>query len=204
MKIHWDVAQGSAEWDTLRAGKWGSSSAAVIMGGLDTSGLSSLIKDVAWGRVYGPIEGGYRNSAMDRGHLVEPESRDWYAFEKRVVVREAGLVEHATVPHVIWSPDGLIEPRGAIEAKNPLHKAFMEVKRTGKIPAEYRWQCRWAMWVGQLDYLDFVCYHPLAGGLIVPAEITDTDKQQMEERVHLLEKRVAEWVDILTDARAVA
>ena len=37
----------------------------------------------------------------------------------------AGLVEHATIPNVSWSPDGLIEPKGAIEAKNPLHKSWM-------------------------------------------------------------------------------
>ncbi len=200
--IHWDVEQGSPDWYALKAGKWSSSKAAIIMGGPETKGLDSLIKDIAWGRRYGPIEESFRSGAMERGSRMEPESRDWYALEKLTPVLQAGLVEHATIPHVAWSPDGLIEPGGGIEGKCPLHKAFMEVKRTGKIPAEYRWQCKWGMWVGQLDYLDFVCYHPLAGGLIVPAEVTESEKQQMEERVYVLEKRVAEWLDILDDRKA--
>jgi hypothetical protein len=201
-KIHWDIEQGTPEWNAMRAGKWGSSKANVIMGGLTTDGLANLIKDVAWGRVFGPPDDGYRNAIMERGSLMEPESRDWYAFERRVVIREAGLVEHATAPHVTWSPDGLIEPGGAIEAKSPLHKAWMECKRTGLIPSEYRWQCRWAMWVGELEYLDFVSYHPLAGGLIVPATVTEAERQQMAERVDLLEKKVAEWVEIISEKKA--
>ena len=91
-KIHWDIEQGTPEWNAMRAGKWGSSKANVIMGGLTTDGLANLIKDVAWGRVFGPPDDGYRNAIMERGSLMEPESRDWYAFERRVVIREAGLV----------------------------------------------------------------------------------------------------------------
>jgi len=200
--IHWDLEQNTPAWDAMRAGKWGSSKANVIMGGLETSGLASLVQDVAWGRVFGPIDAGYRNGAMDRGHVMEPESRDWYAFEKKAIVRQAGLVEHATVPHVIWSPDGIVQPRGGIEAKNPLHKAWMEVKRTGKVPSEYRWQSKWAMWVGELDYLDFCCYHPLAGGMIITCEPSPEDAERMQERVYLLETKVAEWVGILTDRKA--
>ena len=201
--IHWGIEQGTPEWDAMRAGKWGSSSAAVIMGGLDTDGLKSLIKDIAWGRVYGPPDPGFKGAAMARGHIVEPDARDWYAFTKRVPVLQAGVVEHATVSNVMWSPDGLTEG-GAIEAKSPLHKAWMDCKRTGKIPSEYRWQCKWAMWTGALGYLDFVSYHPLAGGLIIPAEVTPTECYQMEERVYLLEKKVGEWIDILTDKKEAA
>lgn len=200
--IHWDLEQGTDRWHAMRAGKWGSSCAGVIMGGLDTKGLDSLIQDIAWGRVFGPIEGGYKNTAMERGQLMEPESRDWYAFEKRAVVREAGLVEHASVPHVIWSPDGLIDPHGAIEAKNPLHKAWMQCKRTRFVPAEYRWQCKWAMWVGELEWIDFVCYHHRAGGMVIRCEPNPSEADQMESRVYDLEKKVSVWIDVIADRKA--
>lgn len=195
--FHYDVLQGTDEWHSLRAGKWSASKAAVIMGGLETSGLESLIKDIAWERVYGTIEGSFKSAAMERGNEMEPESRDWYAFEKGVAIDQVGFIEHATVPNVGWSPDGLIGTDGAIEAKNPLHKAWMDVRRTGKVPSEYRWQTRWGMWVGQLYWMDFIAYHPKAGGLIVPCEVTAEEKEQMEERVYVLEKRVAVWMDIL-------
>lgn len=188
----------------MKAGKWSASKAAVIMGGLDTSGLDSLIKDIAWERVYGPAEAEWQSTkAMERGNELEFQARDWFAFERDVVVEQVGFVVHGELPNVGWSPDG-IYGRRAIEAKCPLHKAWMEVKRTRKVPAEYRWQCRWAAWVGALDGLDFVAFHPQAGGLIVPCELTESERDQMAERVTLLEPKVAAWVEILTDKKEAA
>ncbi|MGN6282128.1 YqaJ viral recombinase family protein [Frateuria sp.] len=203
--IHRDFDQHSPEWYAIKAGKFSASKAAIIMGGLDASGLQSLIKDLAWERVYGPTEGGFKSAAMQRGNEVEPEGRDWYAFARDVVVEQVGFVQHAEFPMVGWSPDGLFnKARHGIEAKCPLHKAWMETKRTGKVPAEYRWQCRWGQWVGELDGLDFIAYHPQAGGLIVPCEVTESERQQMAERVALLEPKVQEWVEILTDKKEAA
>lgn len=199
--IHREFAQHTPEWFSMKAGKFSASKAAIIMGNLDTSGLASLIKDLAWERVHGPVEGGFKSAAMERGNEMECEARDWYAFTRDVIVEQVGFVEHASIPNVGWSPDGLIGERSAIEAKCPLHKAWMEIKRTGQVPSEYRWQCRWAMWVGELEALDFAAYHPQGGGLIVPCELTDKEREQMAERVELLEPKVQQWVDILTDKR---
>jgi putative phage-type endonuclease len=202
--IHRDIAQGSPEWFAIKAGKWSASKAAIIMGGLDTSGLASYIKDLAWERVYGPIEGGFKSPAMERGNEVEPEARDYYAFERGVAVEEVGCVIHADLPNVLWSPDGLIEDDGAIEAKSPLHKAWMDCAKSGLVPSEYRWQCKFAMWVGQLSFLDFVAYHPAPGGLIIPCEPSPSDHEQMAERIALLEPKVQAWVDILMSRKVAA
>lgn len=193
--IHREFDQHSPEWLAIRSGKWTASEAAKVMGGLETKGLADLIKSVAWGRVHGPVgEDHFMSSAMARGHELEQEARDWYGFTHDCAPATVGFVEHATVPHVGWSPDS-IDP--ATEIKCLLHKAYMEVLRTRKVPAEYRWQCRWAMWTGELKGLDFVAYHPAAGGIVIPCEVTESEKQQMEERVALLEPRVAEWVEII-------
>lgn len=197
---HFDIAQGSPEWQAIRAGKWSASKAAVIMGGLDTKGLADLVMDVAWSRMYGPIEhSSYKSAAMERGNNLEPGTRERYAFATDRVIRECGFVEHATVPYVGWSPDGLDghNYRHAIEAKNPLHKAYMEVCRTGKIPSEYRHQVKWGMWVGQLDSMDFLVDHPRAGLIVMPCSVTEDEKAQMMARVSLLEGRVKEWIKIL-------
>lgn len=199
---HAEIDQGTPEWHALRAGKFTASHGAVIMGGLDTSGLQGYVKDLAWERIYGKAEGGFKSKAMDRGHEVEPDARDWFAFERDVSVEQVAFVDHGRIANFGWSPDGLFnERRGAIEAKCPLHKAWMEVARTGKVPAEYRWQCRLACTVGRLDGIDFVAYHPDAGGIIVPFEVTNDEKDQIEARVFLLEKRVMEWVEILENRR---
>lgn len=200
---HPEITQGSPEWDDIRAGKWSASKGAVIMGGLDTGGLRDLILDLAWGRVFGPPDPGFKSKAMERGQLVEPESRDWFALTRDVLVEQVGFVEHGRIPHVGWSPDGLYaRRRRAIEAKCPLHKAWMHVQETGKVPAEYRWQCKFACFVGQLDGLVFVAYHPRAGGLTVDVEITDSDKDQIEGRIALLEPKVQARVARLQERKA--
>lgn len=205
--IHREFAQHSDEWYAIRAGKWSASNAGTIMskigerGGM-TLGLQDLVKSVAWGRVYGPSnEPRYQSAAMERGNELEAEARDWYAFTSDALIDEVGFVEHAEIPHVGFSPDGLMAADTAgIEIKCLLHKAWMDVKRTRQVPSEYRWQCRWAMWVGQLEALDFIAYHPQAGGIVIPCEVTDSEKQQMAERVVLLEARVDEWINILREA----
>lgn len=200
---HFDIEQGTPEWDAIRAGKWSASRAGTIMGGLDTKGLADLIMDVAWGRMYGPPEAsGFKSTAMERGNNLEPDSRERYAFLTDHVVDQCGFVEHSTIPYVGWSPDGLVGKKHGIEAKNPLHKAYMEVLRTRKIPAEYRWQCKWAAWTGELETMDFLCNHPSAKLIVIPVEISKSDQEQMEERVALLEPKVAEWLEILSERKA--
>jgi putative phage-type endonuclease len=203
--FHFDIEQGTDEWHAKRAGFWSASKAAVIIGGLTTKGLEDLIMDIAWGRVYGPVEhGSFKSAAMERGNNLEPDTRESYGFTTDRVIDECGFVEHATIPYVGWSPDGLCGRKHGIEAKNPLHKAYMEVKRTRKIPSEYVWQTKWGMWVGELDSMDFLCDHPKAGLIIIPCELSDADKDQMASRVAILEPRVTAWLDILNDERSAA
>lgn len=202
---HFEIEQGTPEWHAAKAGFWSASRAATIMGGLDTLGIKDLVMDIAWGRVHGPVEHStFKSAAMERGNKLEADTRDAYQFLTDRVIDQCGFVEHTTIPHVGWSPDGLCGRKHGIEAKNPLHKAYMEVKRTGKIPSEYRWQVKWGMWVGQLDSMDFLCDHPKAGLIIIPCKVTESEKQQMAERIALLEPRVAEWIDILTDKKDAA
>lgn len=199
--IHRDIEQHSPEWYAIKAGKWSASKAAIIMGGLDTSGLASLVKDIAWERVFGATDGGFQSEAMKRGNLLEAMAREWFAEDQGVTVEQVGFVSHATVPHVGWSPDGLCGPRHGLEAKCPLHKAWMDCKKQMKVPSEYRWQTRWAMWVGELEWMSFVAWHPQSGGILIPCEVTAEEREQMAERVALLEPKVAAWIEVIGNSR---
>ena len=187
-----------------RAGKLTASKAAVVMGGLDTEGLKSYVKDIAWERVYGvPDDEGFQSEAMRRGQLVEAEALAWYAFETDSVIDHDPnrTLDHPSVPMVSASPDALRFDR-VVEVKSPLHRAWMEVARTGCVPSEYRWQCRWQMWCAGLTACDFVAYHPKAGGLIVSFPIDDASILAMVERVPIIETKIAEWIEILTMRKA--
>jgi hypothetical protein len=168
---------------------------------LDTSGLASLVQDIAWERVFGATDGGYQSEAMKRGNAMEAFARQWFAQDQGVTVEEVGFVTHATLPNVGWSPDGLCGPGHGLEAKCPLHKAWMACKKQMKVPSEYRWQTRWAMWVGQLEWMSFVAWHPQAGGILIPCEVTAEECEQMAERVALLEPKVQAWMEVIGNSR---
>lgn len=200
LTIYYDnIKQNSEAWDNIRAGKLTASQAAKVMGRLNTKGLSDLCKSVAWGRVYGhPDEPHYMSSAMLRGHKLEEEARHWYEKETGNEVELTGFAQLDHLPNLGWSPDGLTRKRKVgVEIKCLLHKAYIDVKRTGKIPSEYRWQCRWGNWIGGLDRMDFVAYHPDAGGIIIPATVTEEETSQMRERVVEVERMIQENIRII-------
>ena len=185
-----------------RAGKLTASKASIVMGGLDTKGLADYVKETAWERVYGPPdEEGYKSAAMERGTLLEAEALSWYAFETGSALDQDSdrAIDHPTVPNVAASPDAL-RPDRVVEVKCPMPRAWMEVKRTMKVPADYRWQVRWQMWCAGKNLADFVCYHPSAGGIIIAAELSDEDAKAMADRVPVVEAMIAEWVNILEQA----
>ena len=184
-----------------RLGKLTASKAGVIMGGLDTSGLATYVKALAWERVYGARDEEYRNAAMDRGNELESSALDWYEYQTGAdIERTPGFVQHPTIPYVGCSPDALAADR-TVQIKCPLHGAWMETKRTMQVPSEYRWQCRWEMWVTGRTWCDFVTWHPVAGGLIVPISVAEAELQQMQERAAVVDAMVNKWVDILEDRK---
>lgn len=187
-----------------RLGKLTASKAGVIMGGLDTSGLANYVKALAWERVYGARDEEYRNAAMDRGNALEPQALDWYEFQTGVELeRTPGFIVHPSIPYVGASPDAFVLHGGersfSVQVKCPLHGSWMDTKRTHLVPSEYRWQCRWELWVSGLPTCDFLAWHPIAGGLIVCMKVTSEELDQMAERAALVDKMVQKWVGILTD-----
>lgn len=200
-----EIVQGTEEWHEIRAGCWTASSGAKIMGGLETQGLKDLVKDVAWGRVFGRPDSGYNNASMQRGHEIEPEARDSFAFEREVDVEQMGFVKHRRIPHLGWSPDGLhSERKRGLEIKCLEHKAWIDTFEKREIPSVYRWQVKIACFVGGLDGMDFYVYHPLAGGIALDASITDAEKDQIEGRIAVLESRVQPLIDRLTERKIAA
>lgn len=204
MIIHHDIQQGTPGWNQIRAGKFTASAAAVFVGGEKTEGLKNLIKTVAWGQVFGHAdEPSFSNKSTDRGHQLEPEARDWYMFETGNIVGEVGFVDSSDFESVGWSPDGLIFESqkliGAIEIKCLEHKAFMDVLKSREVPSVYKYQTQWAIWVGKLQWLDFVVYHPQFGGLIIRCYPDVEVHNRFIERLQTTKPLVNEWVKILTN-----
>ena len=199
MLINYEIEQGTDAWLELRAGKFSASNASIFVGDVKNKGFTDLIKTAAWGRAFGAAnEPTYKSASMLRGNELEPEARNWYIFNQGVLVREAGFVQRQDAPHCGWSPDGLVFQDGAlvggIEIKCLEHKAFMDVLADEKIPSVYIYQCQWAIWIGRLEWLDFVAYHPQFGGIVIRCHADSDIISRFEQRLPVAEKMVDDWL----------
>lgn len=197
------LVQGSPEWFAARLGKMTASEAGVVMGSLKSDGIAQYVKDLAWERVYGAGDESFRMSrAMKRGKQLEAQARAWYEFETDTEVEQVGVIDHPRVPWAAASPDGRVPGIKVLEIKCPQHREWMEMANDRRVPAEYRWQTRWQQWCTELHACDFVAYHPVAGGVIVPCEVTAAEIEQMTERAYQVNVMVGEWVERLRARKA--
>ncbi len=191
-----------------RLGKLCASESPVIMGGDGTKGLAALVRRKAGERVFGDLgEEGYKSWAMDRGSEVEDAALDWFELVNDVALLRQQHIDHPTIPNVAATPDGLAPGLFTVEAKSPTFHVFCDTVddwRNGKrglqcVPSEYRWQCRWQPWCAGLTQGRFVAFHPVRGGqgIVVPYEITQSDRDAMAERVVTVEALIRNWVEIL-------
>lgn len=104
-----------------------------------------------------PVEG-FRNAAMERGQLLEPEARQAYEAQTGNLVEQAGFLSHKE--WVGCSPDGLIDADGGLEIKCPDNPVIHVQALHGGMPAEHMAQIQGAMWVTGRQWWDFVSFDP--------------------------------------------
>lgn len=92
---------------------------------------------------------------MNWGHKYEPLSIQLYEYFNDVTVEEFGCIEHASIPYLAASPDGIVTSKRnngrMVEIKNPTTR---EITQTPKM--DYYIQMQLQMEVCQLDGCDFV------------------------------------------------
>tara|TARA_R110000803_G_scaffold43701_6_gene93040 strand:+ start:641 stop:1312 length:672 start_codon:yes stop_codon:yes gene_type:complete len=158
-----DCPQYSPEWWTARLGVPTASNFAKIItpakGDRSTSDdgyIAELIAD-HFDPYYGCPED-YITDAMRRGTEMEPEARNFYAFERGLDVEQVGfcLTDDG---HFGASPDGM-PGEGALELKCPLRKTQVEYLLGGVLPTKYKPQCHGHLVVTGAPWCDFMAYCP--------------------------------------------
>ena len=159
MILH-DYPQGSDEWLRARLGI----PTASRFGDIFTSQgkpsasqgayINQLVSETLFDRP-APV---FQTEWMKRGNDLEPEARDFYAFQRDVTVTECGFVK-TSCGSAGGSPDGLT-PDGGVEIKCPKEDNHVDYLLKGKCPAKYFPQVMGLMWLFERDHWDFVSYHP--------------------------------------------
>jgi hypothetical protein len=99
----------------------------------------------------------FSNHHTERGHEMEPEARDLYAFMRDCEPQQVGFIRNGNKG---GSPDSLVDANGAVEIKTKLPHLQIDCLLSGEIPSEHKAQCQGILWVAEREWIDFVSFWP--------------------------------------------
>ena len=151
--------QGSDEWFKIRCGVPSSSNFDKIV---TTKGEPSKQAEkygykLAGEAIAGKAEETYKNSAMERGTILEDEARQLYQIVNDVEVEQVGFCK---LEGFGCSPDGLVGDKGMLEIKCPMMATHVEYLLKGKMPTTYFQQVQGQLLVMGREWCDFMSYYP--------------------------------------------
>lgn len=158
-----DCAQNSDDWLLSRLGIPTASMFATVLakgrGGGESKTRQKYLYELAGEILTGRPTEGYSNAAMERGHDMEDEARDAYAFLTDHEPIRIGFIRRGRAGA---SPDALIGDDGLLEIKTKQPSRLIEAMLRDKddIPPEHRAQCQGQLWVSEREWLDLAAYWP--------------------------------------------
>jgi hypothetical protein len=200
--IHHKVEQNSDEWFSLRAGRIGGASIGKIMANYGKAfgqPAKDLAVKLAIEQITGvPIESGYTNGHMERGHEQEPVARAMYEEIMFCDVQPGGYFEHSVDQGV--SPDGLVYDDGQIEIKSVIETTHYATIKRGSFDPAYTWQLYYSLMITGREWIDFVSYcatFPPGKRLFVfRVNAKDSDGQ-----FDMINKRINEFRPLVEEAK---
>lgn len=169
MQVH-DMPQGSPEWLAVRRGLPTASMFATIMaqgrGGGESKTRQTYLYKLAGEILTGEPMDNFSNGHMERGHAMEPEARQFYAFMQDAEPQQVGFITNGQKG---CSPDSLIGNDGMLEIKTKLPHLMLAAHEHGGFPSEHWAQCQGQLWVAEREWVDLTCYWPRLKPLIVRA-----------------------------------
>lgn len=156
-----DCSQNSEAWKRARMGIATASSFKTVMAS-GRSGAESLTRKKYLMQLAGEILTGepmenYSNSAMDRGHAMEAEARNYYSFIADVEPEQVGFIRNGRKGA---SPDSLIGSDGLLEIKTACPHILIELVLKDDFPPEHKAQVQGQLWVSEREWTDLIVYWP--------------------------------------------
>jgi len=197
---HYDVVQGTPEWDALRLGCVTGSPIRKILGSKTKSERKTYFDDLLAERVTGQsTPQKFYSDAMRRGSEFEECARALHGLKTGNVITEVGFISHNELAHAVGvSPDGLVNENGTIEIKTVKNSIQIATIRSGSIPSSHMPQIQCGLWVSGREYCDFISYAPDAG---TNWEYWTTRVERDEELIWEISSRVYEFVKELDQAQ---
>ena len=133
--------QGSEEWFRARMGIPTASEFSTVMasgrGGAESKTRRTYMMKLAGEIITGEPMEHITNAYMERGHAMEPEARDLYAFMQNCDPQTVGFLRNGAKGA---SPDALIGADGALEIKTKAPHLLIDILDRDDFPPEHKAQ----------------------------------------------------------------
>jgi hypothetical protein len=157
-----DCEQNSPEWVSCRCGiPTASEFGTLLMKGKDGKSESktrrTYLLRVAGERITGQVAESYTNPHMERGHIMEAEARDLYAFTYHADLKAVGFMRRGRAGA---SPDRLVDDNGLLEVKTKLPHLQLECLLADRCPPEHYDQVQGQLMISGREWCDLISYWP--------------------------------------------
>ena len=126
---------------------------------------------------------------MDRGHELEPDAVDFYAFQTDQDPQAVGFITN-DAGTVGASPDRLVGADGLLEVKAPKESTHIGYLLENGPDRKYFPQLQGQLFISEKQWVDICSYHPLMAPAIVRVE-------RDEDYIKLLSTHVTAFVEEL-------
>ena len=169
-----DCEQMSPEWFACRIGIPTASRFKDILAKGQGITRKKYLYTLAGERLTGEQAESYTNEAMERGHALEAEARERYAFQRDAEPQLVGFMRRKVGEHWIGaSPDALLGEDGLLEIKTKAPHLQLECLDGGRMPPEHVAQVQGQLWVSGRQWADFVSYWPKLPLFVIRVERDD-------------------------------
>jgi len=200
-----DCEQGSPEWFAARTGIPTASQFSTVMasgrGGAESKTRRTYMLKLAGEIITGDPMDSFSNAHTERGHEMEPEARNFYAFRHDVDPQLIGFIRNGNAGA---SPDSLIGENGLLEIKTKLPHLLIDVTLRGEFPTDHKAQCQGQLWIAEREWIDLICYWPKMEPFIARAYRDEEYIKQLARAVDQFNDELAEIIAHLIPERIAA
>lgn len=157
IQIYDDIEQGGEAWLECRLGLPTASKFATVMAKGEGKTRLEYMRKLAGEILTGEPMDSYTNAHMERGHAMEDEARETYAFIHDADIRRVGFIRNGNKGA---SPDSLVGENGGLEIKTALAHIQIERLIRNGLPPEHKAQVLGNLWIAEKEWWDFVSHSP--------------------------------------------
>lgn len=187
--------QNSPEWFEARRGLPTASQFATVMAKGEGKTRRTYMMKLAGEIITGQPMESFSNEHTERGHKMEDEARDLYAFQTGAQLERVGFIKSGCAGA---SPDSLIGTDGGAEIKTKLPHLLGELILKDEFPPEHKAQVQGTLWISKRQWWDIAVYWP---GMPLFVKRAYRDEAYIQKLATEVDKFNAELADVVAQIR---